>query len=160
MLTRYSPARRPKRACIHLTAARVAGLALALSANLSALHSAWGLALSVLLWGFLCTERVDGPSDFSLLRDRHCIDLRESGVVWPSAQAVLCYDVSLPRSRYCLGFRRKGVIWPSAHTTPAVLLNLPQPRYCPDSPRSGVIWPSVQAESPFIKYSLLLVSHC
>ena len=147
MLTRYSLARRSKRAWVHLTAARVAGRTLVLSAKLG--------VTSVLLWGFLCTEWVDGPPDLSLLRYRHCIDSRESGVIWPSAQAVLFCGVSLPRRRCCLGFGRKGVIWPSAHTKPAVL-NLPQPRYCPDSQRSGETWPSVQAEVHFIKYSLLL----
>ena len=103
------------------------------------------LAVSVLLWGFRCTERVDGLSALSLLRDRYCFDSRESGVIWPSAQAGLCCDVSLPRSRHYLDFRRKRVIWPSARTKPAVL-NLPLPRYCPDSQRSGVFWPSVKAE--------------
>ena len=149
MLTRYSPTRRPKRTWYLLTA-RATRLALGLSATLSALHCAcaptvdfegrpshtggWGLTASALLWGFLCTERVDGPSGLSLLHDRHCFDSRTSGVTWPSAQAGLCCDVSLPRSRHCLGFRRKGVIWPSAHTKPTVL-NLPQPRHCPDSQR-------------------------
>ena len=123
VLARYSPARRPNRAWVHLTAARVAGRTLALSAKLC--------ATSVLLWGFSCAEWVDGPSDLSLLRYRHCIDSRQSGVIWPSAQAVLCCSASLPRCRYCLGFARKGVKWPCAHIKPAAL-NLPQPRYCPD----------------------------
>ena len=59
MLTRYSPARRPKRAWVHLTAARVTGRAYVLSGTL--------YAASVLLWIFLCTEWVDGPSDLSVL---------------------------------------------------------------------------------------------
>ena len=161
VLTRYSPARRPKRTWYLLTAARATRLALALSATLSAMRCAcaptvdvevgpprtggWGLAASALLWRFLCTERVDGPSDLSLLRDRCCFDSRRSRVIWPSAESGLCCDVSLPRSRHSLGFRRKGVIWPSARTKTAVL-NLSQPRHSPDSRRSGVIWSSAQAE--------------
>ena len=133
VLTRYSLARRPKRAWVHLTAVRVAGRTLVLYDKLG--------VTSVLQWGFLCTEWVDGPPELSLLRYRHFIDSRESGVFWPSAQAVLSCGVSFPRRRYCLGFGRKGVIWPSAHTKPAVL-NLPQPRHCPDSQKVGVIWPS------------------
>ena len=113
MLTRYSPARRPKRTWYRLTT-WATRLALALSAALSALHCAcaptvdvevgpsqpggWGLAASELLWGFPRTERVDRPSDLSLLRDRYRFDSRESGVIWSSAQAGLCCDVSLPRS--------------------------------------------------------------
>ena len=148
MLTRYSLARRSKRAWVHLTAARVAGRTLVLSAKLG--------VTSVLLWGFLCTEWVDGPPDLSLLRSRHCcIDSRESGVFLPSAHVVLCCGVSLPRRRYCLGFGRKGVVWPSAHTKPAVL-NLPQPRYCHDSQRSGYFGPLFRMNVPLIKYSLLL----
>ena len=97
MLTRYSPARRPKRTWYLLTAAGGTLLALALSATLSTLHCAcaptvdveadpshsggWGLVASALLWGFLCTGRVDGPSDLSLLQDRSCLDSRESGVL-------------------------------------------------------------------------------
>ena len=135
VLTSYSPARRPKRTWYLLTAARVTRLALALSATPSALRCAcaptvdvavgpphaggWGLAASALRWGFLCAERVDGPSDLSLLRDRYCFDSRESAVVWPSAQAVLCRDVSLPRSRHSVGFRRKGVSGPLL--TPSLL---------------------------------------
>ena len=68
MLTRYSPARRPKRTWYLLTAARATRLALALSATLSAMRCAcaptvdvevgpprtggWGLAASALLWDF------------------------------------------------------------------------------------------------------------
>ena len=138
----------PKRAWVHLTAARAAGRTLVVSDKLC--------AMSVLLWGFQCTEWVDGPPDLSLLRYRHGIDSRERGVYWPSAQDVLCCSVSLPRRRYCLGFcRKRGNLALYSHTTPAVL-NLREPRYCPDSQRSEVIWPSVQAEVPFIKYSLLV----
>ena len=168
MLTRYPPARRPKRTWYILPAARATRLALALSATLSALHCAcaptmdveiphphtglWSLASSALLWGFLCTERVDGPSDLSLLRDRYCFDSRESGVILPSAQAGLCCDVRLPRRRHSLGLRWKGAIWPSAHTKPAAL-NLPQPRHSPGPQRSGVIWPSAQAERRIHRYT-------
>ena len=97
MLARYSPARRPKRTWYLLTAAKATRLALALPANLSAMRCAcaptvdveggpphtggWGLAASALLWGFLCTERVDGSSDLSLLQDRYCFDSRESRVI-------------------------------------------------------------------------------
>ena len=76
-------------AWVHLTAARVAGRTLVLSAKLC--------PTSVLLWGFLCTEWVDGRPDLSLLEYREYINSRESGVIWPSAQADLCCSVSLPR---------------------------------------------------------------
>ena len=71
VLTRYSPAGRPKQTCYLLTAARATQLALALSATLSAFQCAcaptvdvevspphtggWDLTASALLWGFLCT---------------------------------------------------------------------------------------------------------
>ena len=64
----YSRGLRPKRAWIHQAATRFAVLALAISVKL--------YALFVLLWGFLCTDPVDGPSDLRLLRDRYCIDSR------------------------------------------------------------------------------------
>ena len=66
-------------------------------------------ASTVLQWGFLCTERVGGPSDWSLLQDRRCIDSHESGVIWPSARAVLGCGMSLPRSQYCRRFPSEGV---------------------------------------------------
>ena len=96
VLTRYSPARQPKRTWYLVTAARATLLTLALSATLSALHcrcapivdvgvdpshvGGWGLVASALPWGFLCTGRVDGPSDLNLMQDRYCFDSRESGV--------------------------------------------------------------------------------
>ena len=100
VLTRYSPTRRPKRTWYLLTA-RATRLALFLSANLSALHCAcaptvdvergpshtggWGQTVSSLLWGFLGIERVDGPSDLSLLQVRPRFDSRKCGLIWPSA---------------------------------------------------------------------------
>ena len=100
-------------------------------------------ASSVLLWGFCCTEWVNGPSDLSLLRERSCFDPRESGVNWPSAQAGLHCSVSLPWSRHCLGFPRKGEICrPSAHTKPAVL-NLLRLRFPDSTARGEICRPSV-----------------
>ena len=134
------------------------------------LHTGGGYptASSVLLWGFCCTEWVSGSSDMSLLRERSCFDPRESGVMWPSAQAGLHCGVSLPWRRHCIRFRRKGEICrPSTHTKPAVL-NLLRPRFL-DSTASGksadpLFRPTGRAVAllvgqtlplvPFIKYSL------
>ena len=135
MLTRYPPTLRPKLTWYLLTAARESLLVLALSATLSVLHcgacaptvdvergpshtGGWGQTVSSLLWGFLGIERVDGPSDLSLLQDRSCLDSRESGVLWPPTQAGLCCDVSLPRSRHSLGFGRKGISGPLPKPSP------------------------------------------
>ena len=161
MLTRYSPARRPRRTWYLLTPARATRLAVALSATLSALRCAcaptvdvevgpphtggWGPAAPALQWEFLFTERVDGPCDLNLPCDRYCFYSREIAVICPPAQAGLCCDMSLPRYRHSLGFRLKGGISPSAHRKTA-LLNLPHPWHAPYSQRNGVIWPSVQAE--------------
>ena len=143
MLTRYSPANRPKRTCYFFTAARLqcAG-APTLAVGVTPPHTGEGgpTVSSLPRWGFCCTEWVNGPSHLSLQRERSCFDPRESGVIWPSSQAGLDYGVRLPRSRHCLGFRRKGHICrPSAHTTTAVL-NLPRPRKYPDLTASGKIW--------------------
>ena len=141
MLTRYSPAREPKQAGIHLTEKREAGLSLALSARLC--------QLTVLMWGFLCAKRVDGRFELIRLLGQNLIDSGKSGVFWPAAQAISCCGVSLLRSRHRLGFVQKWEIWPSANAKAAVL-NLPQPQHGPNSQLSGLIWPFDKAECPFI----------
>ena len=105
VLTRYSRANRPERTCYFFTAGRTARLARPVRTTLSALHCAGAptfavgvtpphtggggpTASSVPRWGFCCTERVNGPSDLNLLRERSCFDPHESGVSGPLLKLV------------------------------------------------------------------------
>ena len=97
--------------CPTASAVLLCGLAGTVRANLSALHCACGPTLAVgvapprtgggypttsFMWGFCCTEWVNGRSDLSLLRERSWFSPPESEVNWHSAQAGLRYFMSLP----------------------------------------------------------------